>query len=338
MESANGLLEDPDYTTGAAHDEDDFHRMDRMTALQTTGPSCLAGPPIRQDTGGIKVLQLVRRSASSGLEQFRDAWLSPAAGETERLEALRCLRWRRSAPGDGSRRGRAAAFRRSPRDVVADQWSFDIAREREAAAWCTVTQGPGIDGAASGFLATVENRVVWPENSTGQGGIQWLRRGNQEAPSGAGGPRGHSGRDLALLVPARPATGTGSRARCRRGRRRRACRADGPAFVSKEHTELKAFFGITWRTSTAPSTSSVRLSSSSMAIEPPPGAMLCSHWLARGEGSGNNRPADCIMAICSTTSWRGPTRGGGSAFGGCVRSAPGAAWRWATCRSSACRG
>ncbi|MGB8876119.1 MAG: EthD domain-containing protein [Solirubrobacteraceae bacterium] len=167
MESANGLLEDPDYTTGAAHDEDNFHHMDRMTALQTTGHVVLAGPPIRQDTGGIKVLQFVRRSAGSSLEQFRDAWLSPAEGETEPLEALRCLRSRRWAQvpaPDGAEPQRFDGVREM---WWPDQWSFDIAREREAAAWCAATQGPGIDGAASGFLATVENRVVWPENSTG---------------------------------------------------------------------------------------------------------------------------------------------------------------------------
>jgi len=36
----------------AAHDEDNFHHMDRMTVLQATEHVVLAGPPVRRDTGG----------------------------------------------------------------------------------------------------------------------------------------------------------------------------------------------------------------------------------------------------------------------------------------------
>ena len=120
LESAAGLLDDPDYTTGAAHDEDNFHHMDRMTALQTTCHVVLAGPPIRRDTGGIKVMQFVRRSVDSSPDEFRAAWLTELRGEDAALGALRCTRAHRWAevPAEGEADERASV-RRRPRVVVA---------------------------------------------------------------------------------------------------------------------------------------------------------------------------------------------------------------------------
>jgi hypothetical protein len=164
LESAAGLLDDPDYTTGAAHDEHNFHHMDRMTALQTTCHVVLAGPPIRRDTGGIKVMQFVRRAVDSSPDEFRAAWLTGIAGEAAALSALRCARAHRWAhvPADGEA-GEARRFDGVRELWWPDQWAFDIARAREPEAWAQIERGPGIEPAASGFLATVENRVVWPD-------------------------------------------------------------------------------------------------------------------------------------------------------------------------------
>ena len=164
LESAAGLLDDPDYTTGAAHDEDNFHHMDRMTALQTTGHVVLAGPPIRRDTGGIKVMQFVRRSDECSPDEFRAAWLTEIAGEDAALSALRCTRAHRWAqvPADDE----AAGGRRfdGVRELWwPDQWAFDVARAHEPQAWAQIARSPVIKPGASGFLATVENRVVWPD-------------------------------------------------------------------------------------------------------------------------------------------------------------------------------
>jgi hypothetical protein len=164
LDSAAGLLDDPDYTTGAAHDEDNFHHMDRMTALQTTGHIPLAGPPLRSDTGGIKVMQFVRRPGGIGADEFRAAWLGKLAGELAALNTLRCVRAHRWAqvPDDDDAEG-ARRFDGVRELWWPDQWSFDIARAHEPEAWEEITRGPGVEPRASGFLATVENRVVWPD-------------------------------------------------------------------------------------------------------------------------------------------------------------------------------
>ena len=44
-----------------------------------------------------------------------------------------------------------------------DQWAVDIARTRQPGAWEEVTWKPFLDTVGSAFLATAENRVVWPE-------------------------------------------------------------------------------------------------------------------------------------------------------------------------------
>jgi hypothetical protein len=160
METANGLMTDPDYTTGAAHDEDNFHHMDRMTALHTTCGVVLEGPAIHRDTGGIKVMQFVRRAPGLAAPAFRDAWLQETGEEAAALGVLHCVRARRWAqiPEVGE-----AGFDGVRELWWPDQWSFDIARAREPEAWQAVVGGPAIDAGVSGFLATVENRVVWPE-------------------------------------------------------------------------------------------------------------------------------------------------------------------------------
>jgi hypothetical protein len=164
LDSAAGLLDDPDYTTGAAHDEDNFHHMDRMTALQTTGHVVLGGAPIRRDTGGIKVLQFVRRSDGGSPDEFRAAWLTEIPGEDAALSALRCTRVHRWAqvPADDETAG-GRRFDGVRELWWPDQWAFDIARAHEAEAWAHIARSPGIEPDASGFLATVENRVVWPD-------------------------------------------------------------------------------------------------------------------------------------------------------------------------------
>lgn len=163
LESANGLLEDPDYTGGAARDEDNFHHMDRMTALQATGHVVLAGPPLRADSGGIKVMQFVRRAPGTSESEFRAAWLADVAGEQDALSALRCLRARRWARVASSDEVPGGGFDGVQELWWPDQWSFDVARAHESTAWHQVIAAPAIDGAGNGFLATVEHRLVWPK-------------------------------------------------------------------------------------------------------------------------------------------------------------------------------
>jgi uncharacterized protein YciI len=163
LESAAGLMNDPDYLTGAALDEDNFHHMDRMTALHTEGHVALAGPPVARDTGGIKVLQFVRRAPALSLHDFRAAWLADSPQEAaalERLRAVRAKRWARIPEADDAPRFDGVRELWWP-----DQWSFDIARAREPQSWRTLDADPAIDPTGTGYLATVENRVVWPSGA-----------------------------------------------------------------------------------------------------------------------------------------------------------------------------
>src|SRR3954463_13835802 len=70
LASANGLLTDPDYLAGAAHDEDNFHHMDEVVAIQATQHVVTEGPRVGKDSGGIKVLQFVRRAGGVDPEAF----------------------------------------------------------------------------------------------------------------------------------------------------------------------------------------------------------------------------------------------------------------------------
>ena len=91
-------------------------------------------------------------------------WAGPVAGEDAALGALRCTRVHRWA--EVSTDGEADEARRfdGVRELWwPDQWAFDVARAREPEAWAQIERSPGIDPSASGFLATVENRVVWPD-------------------------------------------------------------------------------------------------------------------------------------------------------------------------------
>jgi uncharacterized protein (TIGR02118 family) len=160
LESANGLMSDPDYTDGAAHDEDNFHYMDQVVALQATQHVVTDGPPILKDTGVVKVMQFVRRADGVAPESFREQWLAgadeDAAGEELRLvRHVRCAAVPESyADGDPQFDGVRELF-------WPDEWSFMAARARAPEAWERLVRGPAI-APGSGFLVTSEHRVVWP--------------------------------------------------------------------------------------------------------------------------------------------------------------------------------
>lgn len=162
LETADGLMTDSDYTEHAAHDEDNFHHMDRMTALTATEHVVLAGPALHKDSGGVKVMQFVRRAAGSSPEAFRAAWLSDADGEAGRLEALRVVRSSRWAQVPERYSGGEVDFDGVRELWWPDQWSFDVSRARARDAWDALVAGPAIQRSASGFLATAEHRVTWP--------------------------------------------------------------------------------------------------------------------------------------------------------------------------------
>jgi hypothetical protein len=162
LETANGLMTDPDYTEHAAHDEDNFHHMDRMTALQATEHVVLAGPPQRKDSGGVKVMQFVGRAAGTSPEDFRAAWSAPHPGEAERLATLRVERASRWAQVPESYAGGDVTFDGVRELWWPDQWAFEAARAREPEVWDALVGGPGIAPSAGGFLVTSVHRVTWP--------------------------------------------------------------------------------------------------------------------------------------------------------------------------------
>jgi len=165
LESANGLMDDPDYTDHAAHDEDNFHHMDRMTALQCTEHLVLAAPaPVRRDTGGVKVMQFVHRPDGVSPEDFRAAWLADAEDEVALLEELRATRSSRWAQvPEAYDDGGDVRFDGVRELWWPDQWAFEVNRARRPEAWARLIAGPAVDGARSGFLVTTENRVTWPD-------------------------------------------------------------------------------------------------------------------------------------------------------------------------------
>ena len=160
LESANGLMEDPDYTTGAAHDEDNFHYMDQVVALQATQYVATDGPPVLQDTGGVKVMQFVRRADGVDPDAFRAQWLAAADGDAA-AEDLRLTRHVRCASVPENYAEGDPAFDGVRELFWPDEWSFMAARVRAPEAWARLTSGPAI-APESGFLVTTEHRVVWP--------------------------------------------------------------------------------------------------------------------------------------------------------------------------------
>jgi uncharacterized protein (TIGR02118 family) len=160
LESANALMTDPDYTDGAAHDEDNFHHMDQVVAIQATQHVVTDGPPIGKDTGVVKVMQFVRRADGVEPDEFRARWLqdadSDAAGED-----LRVLRHVRAAAVPESYADGSPAFDGVRELFWPDEWSFLHARAGAPEAWERLTGGPAI-APDSGFLVTSEYRVVWP--------------------------------------------------------------------------------------------------------------------------------------------------------------------------------
>jgi len=72
-----------------------------------------------------------------------------------------------------------------------------------------------------------------------------------------------------------------------------------PPFVSQGRAELRAFFNMTM-----PNFDGTQHFLGPTVIEldrdraKAKTYAFCSHWLRHGEGAGDNRPADCIMAIC----------------------------------------
>jgi hypothetical protein len=159
--SADGLMNDPDYAENAAHDEDNFHHMDRMTALRATQRVLLEGPPILKDTGNVKVMQFVRRPGGTDPGAFREAWLGDAA-EDALVEDLRATRHVRAAMIPEDYAAGDPRFDGVRELWWPDVWSFMAARERAPEAWASLTAAPAVDPAGSGFLVTAENRVVWP--------------------------------------------------------------------------------------------------------------------------------------------------------------------------------
>jgi hypothetical protein len=134
--------------------------MDRMTALQTSDFVPLEGPPLRQDSGGVKVLQFVCRAPGIDRDEFRRIWLSESDGD-EASNALGLVRHERGA-GIPESDGEAAAFDGVRELWWPDVWCFMAARGEAPEAWEQLISGPGIDPAGSGFLVTTEHRVVWP--------------------------------------------------------------------------------------------------------------------------------------------------------------------------------
>ncbi len=157
------LGDDPDYADHAAHDEDNFHHMDRMEALHCTEHVVLAGPPIRKDTGGVKVMQFVRRAPGLSPDEFRSAWLG--GGETEELTALRATRCVRGAQVPEKYTGDDPRFDGLLELWWPDQWAFEANRALEPEAWTALISPSSIDPAGTGFLVTSEHRQTWPDPS-----------------------------------------------------------------------------------------------------------------------------------------------------------------------------
>jgi hypothetical protein len=163
LESAAGLMTDPDYLANAALDEDNFHHIDRMITPHAEEHVTLSGPPVARDTGGVKVVQFVCRAPETSLDDLRAAWLSDSpeeAAAVEQLRAVRAKRWARVPEADDSPRFDGVRELWWP-----DQWSFDIARVREPEAWRALSHDPAIDPTQNGYLATTVNRVVWPSGA-----------------------------------------------------------------------------------------------------------------------------------------------------------------------------
>ena len=159
-EVASGLMDDPDYTENAAHDEDNFHHMDRMTALQTRGYVAHASTPIERETGGVKVLQLVRRAAGIERSRFREEWLGPLDGDEAAVE-LGVVRHERGAAVEEADADTAAGGYDGIRELWwPDVWCFMAAREQRPA-WQRLVSAPALDPAGSGFLVTTEYRLIW---------------------------------------------------------------------------------------------------------------------------------------------------------------------------------
>lgn len=162
LTSARGLLTDPDYTENAAYDEDNFHHMDRMAALQTTAYEAFPGEPMDVNSAAVKLMQFVSRSPDASREQFRLAWLAPADvdGRSGELGLMRHERGAAIAETDDDPDTR-------PFDGVRelwwpDVWCFMASRVRAGGTWDELVSDPVIDPARSGFLVTSEYRVVWP--------------------------------------------------------------------------------------------------------------------------------------------------------------------------------
>src|SRR4051812_7911188 len=136
LASADALMDDPDYLDNAAKDEDNFHHMDRMTVLRSSAPVVLLdGPPVRQDSTGVKLMQFVRRAPGLSPEDFAGQWTAPAAGDAAAPE-LRVERHQRAVAI-----AEHYADDPDPRfDGVRelwwpDTWSFIAARASAPGAW-----------------------------------------------------------------------------------------------------------------------------------------------------------------------------------------------------------
>lgn len=161
LEQANTLMTDPDYTENAAHDEDNFHYMERMGVLRGTPRALLEGPTIRRDTASVMLVQVVKRRAGTDPAEFRESWLAddPADALAPELRAFRHVR--AAAVAEDYTDEGEPGFDGARELHFADIWTLLAARARTEE-WERLLAGPDHDPDSGGLLATVETRVSWP--------------------------------------------------------------------------------------------------------------------------------------------------------------------------------
>jgi uncharacterized protein (TIGR02118 family) len=161
LAAAQRLATDPEYTENAEPDEPNFIDMERMVFMTVREQPVLQGPPLRKDSNGIKVIQLVTRVDGLDPDSFRRQW--EAQDDSEESGQLRMTRHTRSCCIPEAYGEKPPAFDAAREMWWPDEWAFAAGRNNAPEAWGRLTGAPMIDPDRSPFLVTVENRVVWEQ-------------------------------------------------------------------------------------------------------------------------------------------------------------------------------
>ena len=156
------LGENPEYVDFALADEPNFIDQSLLRFLATREEVVIPGPPIEQDTQGVKALFLLKRRTDMSVAQFQKYWLEEhapqiprtwACAATSRRTACRKPTPRKSPPSTASRSSPSKTWARSKRtgEAIASRRSLPRTRRvfsTERTAWGSsskrsASSGPG---------------------------------------------------------------------------------------------------------------------------------------------------------------------------------------------------